>query len=176
MHVSNLFFYKQMLKQNKNRNTDDDNKLLWITILYIPNISDKFKSITRNLEIKLTFYNFNKKLGRLIKVHKIYSQIIQRKDVYKILCNDCDAFYVDQTERQLKKLISEHKDYINKNIPSNSIITEHRLTHNHNFDWKNIQILDSERFLNKRFQKCYTLNFKKIILIYNLIITECLHK
>jgi len=87
-----------MLKQNKNRNIDDNNKLLWIIILYVPNISDKFKSIMRNLEIKLGFYNFNK-LGRLVKVHKIYSQIIQRKDVYKILCNNCDAFYVDQTER-----------------------------------------------------------------------------
>jgi len=30
------------------------------------------------------------------------------------------------------------------------MITEHRLRHNHDFDWLNVKILDSERFFWKR--------------------------
>ena len=30
------------------------------------------------------------------------------------------------------------------------MIIEHRLDFNHDFDWENVQILDRERFLNKR--------------------------
>jgi len=31
-----------------------------------------------------------------------------------------------------------------------SIITEHRLGYQHDFDWENVKILDNERFLGKR--------------------------
>jgi len=31
-----------------------------------------------------------------------------------------------------------------------SVITEHRLRYQHEFDWENVKILDNERFLGKR--------------------------
>jgi len=48
--------------------------------------------------------------------------------------------YVSETEKQLKIRFPEHTNHINRNTPSNSIITKHRLIHNHDFDWENIQI------------------------------------
>lgn len=45
----------------------------------------------------------------------------------QISCKDCDAIYVGQTMRQLKIKIS------------NSVITEHRINFNHNFDWNNVK-------------------------------------
>jgi len=70
--------------------------------------------------------------------------------VYKISCNECDATYVGQTKRQLQTRIKEHKSDINKPTSSPSVISQHRLTHNHEFDWNNIKILDKEQTYHKR--------------------------
>ena len=39
---------------------------------------------------------------------------------------------------------------INNSDKNQSVITDYRLSFNHEFDWENVQILDKERFLNKR--------------------------
>lgn len=70
--------------------------------------------------------------------------------VYKIMCKNCDASYVGQTGRKLKTRITEHRNHIKWNTNSHSVITEHRLNFNHDFDWENIIILDNERFLGRR--------------------------
>jgi len=54
-----------------------------------------------------------------------------------------------QTCRQ-KKRISEHKNPILRNTSTHSVITEHRLQFNHDFDWEDVEILDVERNFNKR--------------------------
>jgi len=40
--------------------------------------------------------------------------------------------------------ISEHRNYIKKNSNQVSIITNHRLTFEHEFDWGNVKVLDEE--------------------------------
>jgi len=68
--------------------------------------------------------------------------------VYTFCCKNCDASYIGQTSRQLKTRISEHRNHI-WNTTTQSVITEHRLQFNHDFDWEDVKILDSERFLGK---------------------------
>ena len=70
--------------------------------------------------------------------------------VHKIMCKDCDASYVGQSGRKLKTRIAEHRNHINWNTSIHSVITEHRLECNHEFDWENIEISDNERFLGRR--------------------------
>jgi len=70
--------------------------------------------------------------------------------VYKISCNQCDATYVGQTKRQLQTRIKEHKSDINRSMGSPSVISQHRLTHNHDFKWNNVEILDIEQAYIKR--------------------------
>jgi len=65
--------------------------------------------------------------------------------VYKISYKDCDAAYVGQTSRQLKTMISECRNHINRNTKSQSGITG-RLQFEHKFDWHDVEILNSERF------------------------------
>jgi len=50
----------------------------------------------------------------------------------------------------MKTRISEHKNHILRNTSIQSVITEHGLQFNYDFDWKNIEILDMER----NFKKC----------------------
>jgi len=45
---------------------------------------------------------------------------------------------------------------------------EYRLTHNHDFDWENVKILNIEGFLNKRLiSEMLQIKFQITILIYN---------
>jgi len=71
--------------------------------------------------------------------------------VYKINCSDCEASYVEQIKRSLKTRINEHFRDINKTSGSLPIISEHRLTNKHEFDWKGVCILDRELSWQKRF-------------------------
>jgi len=82
-----------------------------------------------------------------LKCIKIFPKLSNKDVMYKLCCKNCDASYIEQTSRQLKTRISKHRN-INRNITTQSVITEHRLQFNH-FDWKNVKIIDSERFLGK---------------------------
>jgi len=67
--------------------------------------------------------------------------------VYKIPCNSCDASYIGH--RKFGTRISKHRNHIKSSNRNQSVITKYRLDFNH-FNWENVQILDKERFLNKR--------------------------
>jgi len=65
-----------------------------------------------------------------------------------VACKDYVA-YVGQTKRKLNIRIVEHKKDIKK-TSNHSVITEHRLEYDHEFDWENPKILDIEKHYNKR--------------------------
>lgn len=69
---------RQTYKQTKDNNSSDliNEKTSWFTISYILHISDKFKNITRDLGVRMSFFSLNK-LGRLIKVQKDILWIIR---------------------------------------------------------------------------------------------------
>jgi len=76
--------------------------------------------------------------------------VANKNVVYKICYKDCDASYVEQITRKLFSRISEYRNHINWNANNHFIITEHRINFTHDFDWENVQILDKEKFWNKR--------------------------
>ncbi|KYN50281.1 hypothetical protein ALC62_09306 [Cyphomyrmex costatus] len=99
---------------------------------------------------KVCFFSMNK-LNNFIKAHKDpIARGAKRNVVYKINCNQCEASYVGQTGRNLDTRISEHKKHISSKSSSHSVITDHRINLGHDFDWDNCEILDVERFYNKR--------------------------
>ncbi|EZA55116.1 hypothetical protein X777_05294 [Ooceraea biroi] len=113
-------------------------------------ISDQFKNVVRDVNVRMAYSSLNK-LQRFVKVQKDALPVSSNKDVvYRITCKDCDATYVGQTSRQLKTRTSEHRHHIRRNTNTHSVITEHRLNLNHEFDWENVHILDKEKFLSKR--------------------------
>jgi len=69
------------------------------------------------------------------------------KSIVRIDASYCDASYVGQTGRQLKTRISEHKNHINRNTSALSVITEHRLHKNHDFDWERVEFWMSKGIL-----------------------------
>jgi len=129
---------------------DNKEKTQWFTVPYFPNISEKFNNFIKGSNIKLSFFSLNK-LERIIRVQKDRIADLSKKNVvYRISCNDCDATYVGQTKRKLSTRITEHRNQINHKTTKLSVISEHRLNHNHEIDWMNVKILDNERFYWKR--------------------------
>ena len=125
-------------------------------------------SVRMNLHLGLWYYSFlftQKNLNGSIKTTSEYLFVILikfkyikvQKDicphisksivVYKISCSNCDASYVGQMGRQMKTRITEHCNHIRHNTSVRSVITEHRLQYDHDFQWDNVKILDEEPLL-----------------------------
>ncbi|KYN15231.1 hypothetical protein ALC57_12529, partial [Trachymyrmex cornetzi] len=123
----------------------------YFTIPFIPFLSEKIKKFFKKDSLIRMAYKGINNLKGFIKGHKDFRSKFSHTDVvYKIECQDCDASYVGQTGRCLKTRINEHRNHINWNTTQHSVITEHRISHQHEFDWENIKIIDKERVLNKR--------------------------
>jgi len=59
----------------------------------------------------------------------------------------------------LNTRISEYQNQINRKSSNTIVITEHKLRHNHDFDWLNVKILNSKKFFEKElFLKCSIYN------------------
>ena len=75
---------------------------------------------------------------------------IQQNVIYKILCDDCEAFYIGQTCRPPIKRIKEHEacNRLNNFIDSStgnikSAPAKHSHEHGHNIAWKSTTIIAS---------------------------------
>jgi len=145
----------KFLKYNKlkctndcsNENVESFNNVL--TLPYIHNISEDIKRSLRNiLDVRFTI---PKKLDIIIKKGKdrLESQRVT-EIVYKINCKNCEKVYIGQTKRHLATRINEHKKNINNSSGNFSVVTDHRLTFNHDFDWLKPNILHKERNRKKR--------------------------
>jgi len=64
-----ILFNKRIKKQNID-NLNDEGRKGWFLILFIPNMTEKFKNIANILKIKLTFFSLHK-LNRIIGAQKI---------------------------------------------------------------------------------------------------------
>jgi len=79
-------------------------------------------------------YRVLNKLIKFIKTHKDSNQPSSNNNViYKIFYKDCDATYVAKQKRQLKTRFKKHVNNI-KSLSMLSVISEHKLNHNHEFD------------------------------------------
>jgi len=57
---------------------------------------------------------------------------------------------VGQTKRTLNTRVGEHRNHIRRNSAQISVITDHRLQLNHEFDWDDVRVLDEEMNYKKR--------------------------
>jgi len=72
------------------------------------------------------------------------------KVVYKIECKDCDQVYIGQTKRHLETRIKEHRNNIKNPSGNLSVVTNHRISLHHEFEWDKTRILHEERNRKKR--------------------------
>jgi len=70
--------------------------------------------------------------------------------VYKINGKDCDQVHIGQTKRYLETWIKEHRCNIKNPSGNFSVVTNHRLSFNHNFEWNKPDILHKEKKKRKK--------------------------
>jgi len=136
---------------NTNGNiVDPTSEREFFTIPYLNTISESFIPLIKKYGYDIAF-SIPHTLNTFIKCgNDSLDPMSHQGVVYKISCYDCDAFYVRQTKRQLRTRIKEHVSDINKKSNSPSVISEHRLNFNHEFEWENIKIMDNEQSYQKR--------------------------
>ena len=97
---------------------------------YIPNVSNAITSFI-NKSAFITGFRCLNRLNPFVKVHKDkLDKFSSQNIVYKINCkNNCEASFVEQTKRQLKTRIKEHKSNIKSDSSTHIVITEHMLNY-----------------------------------------------
>jgi len=107
------------------------------------------KRILKNLiDVRFTV---PKKLNMLIKKGKNQLENSQLTEiVYKLNCNNCDRVYTGQAKRHLGIRVKEHINNIKITSGNYSVVSNHRLLFNHNFQWDKPNILHKETNRKKR--------------------------
>ena len=62
------------------------------------------------------------------------------------MCKNCPATYIGESKRALRVRINEHKNKKN----SESVVCQHQLEFNHEYDWENTKIVDYVSDYRKR--------------------------
>jgi len=123
----------------------------FFTIPFVSSIAGKFSKFFKNISFVNLAFTCCNKLNNFIKVHKDKLPSLSRPNVvYKINCSNCEASYVGQTKRTLCTRVGEHRGHIRRNSTQPSVITDHRIATNHDFNWIDVEVLDVERNYRKR--------------------------
>ena len=120
------------------------------TIPYVQGISGSIKRILAEVGIRVamkpdfTLSSFFRKPKDPIDFEE------KRGLVYQISCRDCDAIYIGKTGRSVKTRKREHVRAVRDFDPEGSALCQHVLEYDHAIDWKNVKILKSEPYTNRR--------------------------
>jgi len=133
--------------EKSKENLINENKVLIVP--YIKGISEGIKRVVgKVVDVR---YTIPKKLDCIIKKGK--DKLDKKRNtnvVYKIDCKDCEKVYIGQTKRHLETRVKEHKNNIRNASGNFSVVTNHRLSSNHEFKWDEPIILHKERNRRKR--------------------------
>ena len=137
------------LKNNNVQNNDKVNSIDWLILPFYKHLNQNIINNLKNLNVIIINKNINK-FNNLIKLGKDKLEKMETRDiVYKIKCKNCDYVYIGQSGRKLRKRIVEHKtDYENKH--KDSIFYKHQLRTNHDFDFNETTIINTESNYYKR--------------------------
>jgi len=146
--INNRCKYIAHNRNGGNNNDNMNNKNGTLLIPYAGKVSYDIKRILNNvLDVRFTI---PRRLDTLIKKGKDSLKDSQLTEVvYKLNCKDCDKAYVGQTKRHVGTRIKEHFNNI-KSTSNYSVVTNHRLSFNHDFEWDKPNILHRERNRKKR--------------------------
>ena len=100
-------------------------------------MSDAVARVLRKAGIAVHMKPFNTICSRL--VHPKDKVLKEEKSgvVYHIACGECESFYVSETERSLKKRLTEHKR-------SSSSVGHHMEYHQHTFSNAEVSVVHQE--------------------------------
>lgn len=149
---------------NGNNNRINETKPRYIATPYVPGLSERINKTMREYNMALGCKTVNS-IGNLYSKTKYpMPKDMKSKIVYRIDCLDCPGKYPGSTKQKLVNRTAKHKSDIKlKKKTETTGLTIHALRNNHNFDFKNITILDQipnyhQRAIAEKMHICNTKN------------------
>ena len=113
----------------------------FVTLPYLQGISEKIARTLNQFNINVA-HKPVMTVGSILKKPKDkFSKDLATGVIYKINCKDCDKVYIGQTSRALRSRTREHKRAIFTG-DINSLLAQHFIKHNHDFDLDDVKIID----------------------------------
>ena len=108
-------------------------------------------SFILNNTIHICTFRTNNNIHKFLR-NTIHRPMERRTSVYKIICDDCDMFYIGQTGRAFKERFKEHLPKSNLNTVRSNY-AKHLMAFNHNYtDFDNnfipLYVCSKGRYMN----------------------------
>lgn len=95
-----------------------ENPEKYISLTYYGKVSDYIGKLVSNSDIKVAFKP-QSKISNILFNAKDQKSKFDQSGVYKLICSECDAFYIGQTGRSFAARYKEHlRSYTNKKMDS----------------------------------------------------------
>ncbi|XP_055838921.1 uncharacterized protein LOC129906950 [Episyrphus balteatus] len=91
----------------------------WAKMIYYPTITNKTSSVLRNNKIKLA-YKSSRTIKNMLESTKQKTDPLDKSCIYKLECSGCNAVYIGQTSRSIKKRFRNHQLDIQNKTEKNS--------------------------------------------------------
>lgn len=144
------FRHSNAVENSNCNNIQEEKKKNFIVIPYVNGVAQSVSRVLKNCKFDV-LHTVPKKLDCIIKRGKEKLKFdVQTELVYKIDCADRDISYIGQTKRHLSTRIREHNRDIRKHVSNPSVISKHRITRGHDFNWSQSKILHREKHTRKR--------------------------
>lgn len=142
---------RNALQTNNNRqrnDTETNSDQCTMCIPYVPGISEKIGRICKDYNIRTVYQSSNTLGKKLSKVRPRQEKWKRKNVIYQIPC-ECGQSYIGETLRPLETRLAEHKKCC-KEGNNASGVAEHMWTHQHDIQWNQTRILDTETGWTKR--------------------------
>ena len=173
----------QQIKSRKSKKVDTDtqseifDKNNTVVLPYFGQISKKIESMLKKCQIHTIFRILFGMEGLITLGKDVLNRLEKSGVIYKLICKRCKVTYVGQTGRPLNTRVEEHKKNLGRKCNYHNVLSDHRKEcADHDFDWKNVEILHSEsnkgkrefmEMLNIKREGTYSISLKTDLVKYN---------
>ena len=111
-----------------------------MVISYVQNVSETVARVFQSKGIHTHYKPINSIRQQLVAPKDRTKMEHKSGTVYHIMCDDCPAAYVGESERTLKTRLAEHR----RPSSSSSPVVQHTKHTKHTINWNNVKVLDQD--------------------------------
>jgi len=138
-NMNRKYIHKEEVRSLTTLQTQVKEDARYITIEYNKNIANIIQKTFKQYKYNIGYRTTNK-LTKHINAHKVKRKM--ETGVYKLICNDCDAFYIGQTGRNFETRFKEHVKGVGKqNSKSNYAEHIHKQKHSYTSYTDNLKVI-----------------------------------
>ena len=123
-----------------------------ISLPYINNFQEQFHRIFKNSNLQIIFTYDNTIQQKILRSVKTPTPNKFKYNIfYGVKCIQCNSLYIGQTCRFLHTRVLEHARSIKNYNTNSTALAQHAYKFKHNFDFKEVNILEHEQNLKKKY-------------------------